>query len=73
MAARILRLIPAGSPIRGSAYVRDYCAGCGEPIRVVSGTTGWNLCEICNPNRVYVPTTAHRPEGQATGMGRTSS
>lgn len=72
MSARILHLVPAGAPIRGSAYVRDYCAGCGESIRAVAGTIGRNLCETCDPDRAHVPGTAHRPEGQAKGLGRTS-
>jgi hypothetical protein len=47
-----------GTQIQGSRYVRDYCRGCGEPIRVsYVGRTGchrefrdrMNFCEHCDP------------------------
>ena len=35
-----------GSPIPGSRLVRDYCATCGEPIRVTS-CGGEHICSSC--------------------------
>lgn len=63
-----------GSRIKGSYLVRDYCASCGESIRVAPGMIGRNYCQSCGSSpRPFVPTTAHRPEGQAHGLGRTST
>ena len=37
---------PPGSPIQGSRLVRDYCAHCGEAIRV-SHPGGGHICSSC--------------------------
>lgn len=37
-----------GDPIPGSVYVRDYCAVCGEPIRVAPRSKlGLKECDDC--------------------------
>lgn len=35
-----------GAPVPGSKYVRDYCTGCHDPIRVKS-IMGHNFCTRC--------------------------
>lgn len=51
-----------GAPIPGSRYVRDFCAGCGEPIRVspenltsARGERIPNFCEVCTNRRPLPP------------------
>lgn len=43
-----------GNSIPGSRFVRGYCGGCGEPIRIVSrGHIGY--CEDCGPKSSAIP------------------
>jgi len=38
-----------GQPIRGSCFFRDFCAHCGEPMRVKKSALGCkNYCQDCN-------------------------
>lgn len=37
-----------GDTIVGSRFIRDFCADCGEPIRVISIETP-NYCTECRP------------------------
>ena len=41
-------MIRRGESIPDSHFVRDFCDGCGEPIRVVSAGRV-NLCNVCKP------------------------
>lgn len=58
VAERIKLLTPRfgqpASPIAGSRYVRWYCTGCGEPLRVASRP--WpppcKDCEVCGGRRL---------------------
>lgn len=44
--------IPAGQPIPGSKFFRDYCRRCGEAMRVTeSKLESVNYCEECDPTR----------------------
>lgn len=42
-----------GERVAGSRFLRDFCAGCGEPIRAgtVFSKVGpiFNYCEVCKP------------------------
>ena len=38
-----------GEGIKGSRFLRDFCARCDEPMRV-SDCNGNNLCEECRPH-----------------------
>lgn len=40
---------PIGIPVPGSIYYRAFCAGCGDPIRIVF--YGENICSDCDPRR----------------------
>jgi hypothetical protein len=37
-----------GDTIPGSRFLRDFCEGCGEPIRVINVATP-NYCTECDP------------------------
>jgi len=41
--------LPEGSPVPGSIFVRAYCVGCGDPIRVgaVDNLDAPPTCETC--------------------------
>jgi hypothetical protein len=61
-----------GAPIPGSVYVRDFCAGCGEPIRVsaqrLRGTGRVSLpnyCDVCG-ERPMGPPPRCGPEDETT-------
>lgn len=42
-----------GKPIKDSKYVRDFCADCGEEMRVTSETVILdNFCNFCEPRPV---------------------
>jgi hypothetical protein len=44
-----------GAPIPGSRFVRDFCANCGEPMRICPDRVGEeNYCSECEP-----PAPAH--------------
>jgi len=55
-----------GDPIPGSAYVRDYCAVCGDPIRVAPRSKlGLKECDDCRgliPAKVLSQQRARRCE-----------
>ena len=55
-----------GAKIKGSRFIRDFCARCGEPMRVVrirdsNGIPVEHFCKECNPGRP--PQFAARQEG----------
>lgn len=70
--------LPIGSRIPGSTLLRDYCAGCGAPIRVVlvlhNNRIVRNYCEQCgdhpNPNKGWMNLTpAQRAGNQKVWAG----
>lgn len=49
-----LALEPVGSPIVGSKLFRQYCRGCGEPIRVVEkDRLRPGVCQDCKGTAFY--------------------
>lgn len=62
-----------GSTIRGSRFVRDYCPGCNEPIRVFPNRVGCNVhCAECDSrHRVPAANTGLTPR-QREGLRKTT-
>ena len=55
-----------GEPVPGSKYVRDFCAACGEPMRVVSVVDdfGRRIEHTCGTCRANLNPGAGRPGEQ---------
>lgn len=58
-----------GEPIPGSRYVRDFCAGCGEPIRVTQrllddakGCPVPHFCDRCGTRPMGPPPRCGPPD-----------
>jgi len=62
-----------GKPIPGSCYYRDFCALCGEPIRVPKSRLNVpNVCRDCRGHQAPPPRTG-LTKRQRYGLARTDS